>query len=138
MKQIIKLTESDLHRIVKESVKRILNDSVLENDSFSVAINRLYTLVGDCAGNDDIRESIAGWLFDFDNWRDYDSKFVPCKYSEKGMFYVMYDLCNYDLISLNAETGEIDMDNSNHPDIAKLVQPYTNEKINRRIIENLY
>jgi hypothetical protein len=32
MKKIIRLTESDLHRIVKESVERILREDVLGND----------------------------------------------------------------------------------------------------------
>ena len=32
MKKIIRLTESDLHRIVKESVNRILKEDVLGND----------------------------------------------------------------------------------------------------------
>ena len=32
MKKIIRLTESDLHRIVRESVKRILREDVLGND----------------------------------------------------------------------------------------------------------
>ena len=31
-KQVIRLTESDLHRIVKESVNRILKEDVLGND----------------------------------------------------------------------------------------------------------
>jgi len=32
MKKLIRLTESDLHRIVRESVKRILREDVLGND----------------------------------------------------------------------------------------------------------
>ena len=31
MKQIIKLTESDLHRIVKESVNKVLNEGIGDN-----------------------------------------------------------------------------------------------------------
>ena len=32
MKKIIRLTESELHRIIKESVKRIIKEDVLGND----------------------------------------------------------------------------------------------------------
>ena len=32
MKKLIRLTEGDLHRIVKESVKRVLNESEFTND----------------------------------------------------------------------------------------------------------
>lgn len=35
MKQVIRLTESDLHRIVKESVNKILKESVFDNVSFN-------------------------------------------------------------------------------------------------------
>lgn len=34
MKQVIKLTESDLHRIIKESVSRIINEAVLANETY--------------------------------------------------------------------------------------------------------
>lgn len=34
MKKLIRLTESDLHRIVKESVKRILNEKELGGETF--------------------------------------------------------------------------------------------------------
>lgn len=34
MKQIIRLTESDLHRIVKESVQKILREGVMDDASF--------------------------------------------------------------------------------------------------------
>lgn len=38
MKKIIRLTESDLHKIIKESVKRIINEDVLGNDWNSVDV----------------------------------------------------------------------------------------------------
>ena len=35
-KQVIRLTESDLHRIIKESVNRILKESIMDNLNLQV------------------------------------------------------------------------------------------------------
>ena len=40
MKKIIRLTESDLHRLIKESVKRILKEEYDENQDYNVVFNR--------------------------------------------------------------------------------------------------
>ena len=38
MKKVIRLTESDLHRIVKESVKRVLREGVMDDASFNSTV----------------------------------------------------------------------------------------------------
>ncbi|MBO6256274.1 MAG: hypothetical protein J6O49_21950, partial [Bacteroidaceae bacterium] len=60
MKKVIRLTENYLHRIVKESVSKILKETMgaepgVQNDSFTIAMNKLYTLLKDEVGGDSMR-----------------------------------------------------------------------------------
>jgi hypothetical protein len=98
MKKRIRLTEQNLHRIVKESVKRILKETVeqgVDPKKFTIAMNKLYSILGEEVGGDDLRESIASWF-----WCDWDgkSKMVPCKFDDRGMFYLVYNMCNFAVI----------------------------------------
>lgn len=136
MKRTIRLSESDLHRVIKETVKRVLmeNEVVEPNDSFSIAMDKLYTLLRDEVGGDSLRESIADWF-----WQDWngDTRIVPCKYDDMGMSELLYGLCNYDLVSLN-DDGSVNVENSNHPEIAEVISPFVKKEIGIRIVHNLY
>ena len=56
MKRTIRLTESDLHRIVRESVKRVLN----ENDNDDNILYRIYSISSDAInGNGDQRSALS-------------------------------------------------------------------------------
>lgn len=139
MKKVIRLTENDLHRIVKESVSKILKETMgvepgVQNDSFTIAMDKLYTLLKDEVGGDSMRDTIASWF-----WQDWngETKIVPCKYDERGMLSLTYQLCNYDAICLN-DDGSVNIDYSNVPEIAKLIQPFVNKEIGMKIVHNLY
>ena len=136
MKRTIRLSESDLHRVIKETVKRVLRESEIAepNDSFSIAMDKLYTLLRDEVGGDSLRESIADWF-----WQDWngDTRIVPCKYDDMGMSELLYGLCNYDLVSLN-DDGSVNIENSNHPEIAEVISPFVKKEIGIRIVHNLY
>ena len=139
MKKVIRLTENDLHRIVKESVSKILKETMgaesgVQNDSFTIAMDKLYTLLKDEVGGDSMRDTIASWF-----WQDWngETKIVPCKYDERGMLSLTYQLCNYDAICLN-DDGSVNIDYSNVPEIARLVKPFVNKEIGMKIVHNLY
>lgn len=139
MKKVIRLTENDLHRIVKESVSKILKETMgaepgVQNDSFTIAMDKLYTLLKDEVGGDSMRDTIASWF-----WQDWngETKIVPCKYDERGMLSLTYQLCNYDAICLN-DDGSVNIDYSNVPKIARLVKPFVNKEIGMKIVHNLY
>ena len=139
MKKVIRLTESDLHKIVKESVNKILKETMgaepgVQNDSFTIAMDKLYTLLRGEVGGDSMRDTIASWF-----WQDWngETKIVPCKYDERGMLSLTYQLCNYDAICLN-DDGSVNIDYSNVPEIARLVQPFVNKEIGMKIVHNLY
>jgi len=137
MKKRIRLTEQNLHRIVKESVKRILKETVeqgVDPKKFTIAMNKLYSILGEEVGGDDLRESIASWF-----WCDWDgkSKMVPCKFDDRGMFYLVYNMCNYDIICLK-DNGKVDVANSNNEDAAKLIRPFLSAENGMRIVHNLY
>ena len=139
MKKVIRLTENDLHRIVKESVSKILKETMdaepgVQNDSFTIAMDKLYTLLKDEVGGDSMRDTIASWF-----WQDWngETKIVPCKYDERGMLSLTYQLCNYDAICLN-DDGSVDIHYSNVPEIARLVKPFVSKEIGMKIVHDLY
>ena len=139
MKKVIRLTENDLHKIVKESVSKILKETMgaepgVQNDSFTIAMNKLYTLLKDEVGGDSMRDTIASWF-----WQDWngETKIVPCKYDERGMLSLTYQLCNYDAICLN-DDGSVDIHYSNVPEIARLIKPFVNKEIGMKIVHDLY
>jgi hypothetical protein len=139
MKKIIRLTENDLHRIVKESVNKILNETMgaepgVQNDSFTLAMDKLYTLLKDEVGGDSMRDTIASWF-----WQDWngETKIVPCKYDERGMLSLTYQLCAYDAICLNDDVS-VDIHYSNVPEIARLIKPFVNKEIGMKIVHDLY
>ena len=139
MKKVIRLTENDLHRIVKESVSKILKETMgaepgVQNDSFTIATDKLYTLLKDEVGGDSMRDTIASWFWQ--NWNG-ETKIVPCKYDERGMLSLTYQLCNYDAICLN-DDGSVNIHYSNVPEIARLVKPFVNKEIGMKIVHNLY
>lgn len=135
MKKIIRLTEEDLHRIVKESVNKILKEGFVgQEDSFTIAMNKLYALLKDEIGGDSMRDTIASWF-----WQDWngDTKIVPCKYDERGMSELVWQLCNYDAICLD-DDGTVNVHYSNEPKIANIIKPFVNKEIGMRIVHNLY
>ena len=139
MKKVIRLTENDLHRIVKESVSKILKETMgaepgIQNDSFTIAMDKLYTLLKDEVGGDSMRDTIASWF-----WQDWngETKIVPCKYDERGMLSLTYQLCNYDAICLN-DDGSVNIHYSNVPEIARLIKPFVNKEIGMKIVHDLY
>ena len=139
MKKVIRLTESDLHKIVKESVNKILNETMgaepgVQDDQFTLAMDKLYTLLKDEVGGDSMRDTIASWF-----WQDWngETKIVPCKYDERGMLSLTYQLCNYDAICLN-DDGSVNIHYSNEPKIARLVKPFVSKEIGMKIVHNLY
>ena len=134
-KKTIKLTESDLHRIIKESVNKILTEANEGADEkFSLAMHKLYSLLKDEIGGDSMRDTIASWF-----WQDWDgeSKIVPCKYDERGMLDLTYELCNYDAICLN-DDGTVNVGYSNVPQIAKLIKPFVSKETGMKIVHSLY
>lgn len=130
MKKRVRLTENDIRRIVKSVINEAFDNEGM--DKFTKDMNRLFHMVDDEVGGESIKNCIAGCLFDFDKW-DNESRIVPCRYSENGMYGLLYKLFNYDLICINQNV--IDVRNSNHPNIARLVKPYANSEMCQRIYD---
>lgn len=58
MKRIAKLTESDLHRIVKESVKRVLNEGTYQVDTLPDILSNMASYAEQCINNG---EDVSGY-----------------------------------------------------------------------------
>ena len=134
MKRKLSLTETDLHRMVKECVKNILKEATNEKsyDDFTMAMNKLFNIARGEIGEDSIRETIGAYFFDFDNW-DNESNIVPCRYSRSGMFSLLHLLVNYDIVCVNNKT--VNVKNSNRPNVAKLIKPFVDTEMCSRIYE---
>ena len=132
-KKFINLTENSLNKIIKESIDKVLTES-LDDDRFSIDMHKLYKAMEDEIGKESIRNAIASWF-----WKDWngESKVVPCKFDDRGMFYLAYALCNYDTICLD-DNGVVDLRYSNNPKIARLIKPYLSQENGMRIVHNLY
>lgn len=107
-------------------------------DQFSADMSKLFSLVNDCCGSDSIQSTIYGCLNgDIDITSDNEEDWVESfQYSDRGMFYVLYDLANYDLISLYGK--KVNVKQSNHPDIATIVAKYAKPEAINRVYETLY
>lgn len=133
----MELNENTIKKIVAETLVNLLkeDDSFMpSSDNFSKAMDELYNLVGDCVGGEEIRTTIASYF-----WKDWDGEQmpVPCEYDASGMSELLWDLCNFDLIFLN-DDGTVNIEDSNHPDIARLVEPYVSVEDGLRLVKNLY
>lgn len=139
----IRLDERDLRKMINDAVRKVLKenaeyDNDLDYDSFSIAMNKTFDTVRGETGGEEIQDVIAGYIFDFDKW-DNESKVVPCRYTDRGMYALLYYLCNYDIVALDTDSGEkIDVEYSNNPSIAETVEPYVKPEICRKVYDSLY
>ena len=108
-------------------------------DQFSADMSKIFSLVhGECGGSD-----IQGLIFDYfnvdidfcdsDNAEDWIESY---RYNNRGVFHLLYSLANYDLISLHGKT--VDVEASNHPDIAAIIKQYAKQETINKVHELLY
>lgn len=106
MKKIIRLTEGDLHRIIKESVKRTLNEG-----SFSNNYKECLRL---------LEKAKSAIMIDYTNDADYDENDPYYDELNKGHMSIMQKIdaaisaCQR--IALNGRIGTFDAENGYTPD----------------------
>lgn len=107
-------------------------------DQFSADMSKVFSLVGDCCGGDSIQEAIFGWFDgDIDVSEEDESDWIEkYTYSDRGMFNVLYELVNYDIVSLSGK--KVNVDESNHPDIAIIVKQYAKSDAINKVYEQIY
>ena len=101
MKKLIRLTESDLHRIVKESVNRILNEGYGDPIPFRV-LNRYLESIGfQCTDEGDFSIPDMPLTYEKVIWPDEGQTYVeltvyPMGNGKKEVYSVVvdYDLCD--------------------------------------------
>ena len=97
------------------------------NDEITKDLRKLYKLIQDEVGNSDILDSLCTMADFNDDYTEFYYEFDPNKWA-----IFLRDVVNYDLISLNLN-GKIDIKNSNHKNIAKLISKYTPAEIGKRV-----
>lgn len=135
-KNVIKLTENQFYNIIKESVNKILNEitSTVHEDDFSVEMDKLYDLLKEEVGGDELSQRLFMLMGDviFDK-NDEDNYIIVYKYSKVGMINLLYDLVNYDIICLTPT--EINIENSNNIEIANIISKYVEPDMISRIYD---
>lgn len=63
---------------------------------------------------------------------DYEYKHLYYTYKEDLFRTFLRTIVNYDWICLR-ETGKIDVENSNHKEIAKIISKYVNDEMGKRV-----
>jgi hypothetical protein len=135
-KNVIKLTENQFYNVIKESVNKILNEitSTVHEDDFSVEMDKLYDLLKEEVGGDELSQRLFMLMGDviFDK-NDEDNYIIVYKYSKVGMVNILYDLVNYDIIAITPT--EIDITNSNNVEIASIISKYVEPDMISRIYD---
>ena len=106
-------------------------------DKFSEDMSKLFRLVDGECGDSVIRSQIVFRLdydcdMESDNAKDWVESF---KYNDSGMFDVLYEIANYDLVSLIGK--KVNVKESNRPNIAKIVKKYVTQDMIDRVREIL-
>ena len=102
------------------------------DDEITRDFRELYKLFKDEIGGDDI----CGYLSTMSDFNDDYTEFYY-EYNPNKFANVLYCVVNYDLISLR-KNGEIDVKNSNHPNIAKIMKKYSTKDIGKRIYDLIF
>lgn len=135
-KNVIKLSENQFYNVIKESVNKIINEitSTVHEDDFSVEMDKLYDLLKDEVGGDELSQRLFMLMGDviFDK-NDEDNYIIVYKYSKVGMINLLYDLVNYDIICLTPT--EINIENSNNVEIANIISKYVEPDMISRIYD---
>lgn len=66
----------------------------------------------------------------------YNTKKDCYEYDERTAFQFLYDVANYDMISLYG--GTINVEESNHPELAKVLKDMYSKEIVSQVYERLY
>jgi hypothetical protein len=131
-KNIVRITESELKSIITESVKNILKET--QENEFSNDCEQLWLAFKDVTGGEDLKEYMFNAMGDLVFGEGDDFKTV-WTYNERSMMNLLRGIVNYDLIDIFSEPGTINIENSNHPDIAEIMQKYCTPEMIKRVEE---
>lgn len=107
-------------------------------DQFSADMSQVFSLVKDSCGSDTIQNDLFSYFdgdidVSADNEEDCIESFT---YTDMGMLAVLYDLVNYDMVSLQDKT--INVEASNHPDIATIIKKYAKPETIEKVYNRFY
>lgn len=127
------LNEDRLNQIIREAI-----ENVTSNNDFEATAKQLLEAFKDVVGGQELKEILFNYFSDIIFFDDNDEEYKwEWKYNKKGMLNLLYNIVNYDLIDIFSNPGTINVENSNHPEIAKLLIPYCTPEMIKRI-ENIF
>lgn len=102
---------------------------------FTEAMNRLFHEVFTHFGSGhSILETIVDNFSDDENEVLTDEEYIPAyKYDERGMFYLLYELMNWDCFWVKPD-GTVDIENANEPEMAEIVAPYISPSLGLKVL----
>ena len=107
-----------------------INSDGYIHDNITDDFRKLYKIISKEFGKDHPALDSLVAMSDFDE----DDNFYY-KFSDNGWFSFLRDVVNYDWISLG-RNGAIDVNNSNHKDIAKIIKKWNRLDIGKKVWES--
>lgn len=103
-KRTIRLAESDLHRVVKESVKRILNEGDKEYNEFIEKTNGLdnsekFDFIEEHYGKENVYHDLVMWMLNSDSCEDFLKYELEQCAPEKDYWTQVKDIYNSPLVA---------------------------------------
>lgn len=127
-KTTIRLTEGKLKSFITEAVKTILREN--QDAEFANDCEALYALFMDVTGGEELREL----LFSMGDLDFTEDDFTTVWTYDRGqMTSLLREVANYDLIDIFSVPGAINIENSNHQDIAEIMAKYCDSEMIERV-----
>ena len=83
-----------------------------------------------------VDDIILGSFYDYDNWDSDNDRLPSVKVSDYGLYTLAYEIFNDDFICINPD-GTVDVENSNHKDVAEIIANLVPQKILAKVRENI-
>ena len=83
-----------------------------------------------------VDDIILGSFYDYDNWDSDKDRLPSVKVSDYGLYTLAYEIFNDDFICINPD-GTVDVENSNHKDVAEIIANLVPQKILAKVRENI-
>lgn len=107
------------------SLRRAVKDSLPSYDEYGMGTSKNAV--------DDI---ILGNFYDYDNWDSDKDRLPAVKVSDYGLYTLAYEIFNDDFICINPD-GTVDVENSNHKDVAKIIANLVPQETLAKVRENI-
>lgn len=113
----------------KLKINKDSNLQSLANNQITKDFEKLFKIISRELGKD---SELLGDIVSMMEFADNDYEIAYYEYNDNAFYYLLRDIVNYDLICLK-DNGEIDINNSNHKDIAEILDKYNTPEMGKKV-----